>query len=208
MRGKFFVLEGMDGTGKTTQAQILCQALERIGRSVLHLREPGTTDAGERLRAQLLAPERKSWQPRTESLVFFAARNELLQTQILPALAAGTDVVCERFTPSTLAYQAQEQRDVSFVLALDDLVVESDSQPDCVLILECSLKITARRMAAREGVADAFEQRDHGFHEQVRAGYQHYAEARPDTACLILADGSPEEVAARIWHQLQQRKHL
>ena len=136
MRGKFLVFEGMDGCGKTTQAQLLVAWLESKGRSPLHIREPGTTPAGERFRNLLLDPTREPWDPATEALLFFASRRELLLQEIQPALEAGKDVICERFTPSTLAYQGTSPELAEFVLALDQIVVPEELQPDHVLILD------------------------------------------------------------------------
>ena len=98
-RGAFFVLDGIDGCGKSTQAALLTQALERAGRRPLHLREPGSTPAGERIRALLLARD-EALSPAVEALLVCAARAHMLAARVAPALADGRDVVCERFHAS------------------------------------------------------------------------------------------------------------
>lgn len=202
MRGRFVVLEGVDGSGKTTQAQRLTAWLEAGGRRPLHLREPGATPTGERLRELLLARERAPMDPRTEALLFFAARCELLHAQVEPARAAGRTVLCERFTPSTLAYQGHGEALASFVLALDELVVPAPLQPDLVLILDLPAPESLARAAGR-GPADGFEARGLAFLERVRRGYQRYAAARAARTCLLDVSGlGPDAVEARLRERL------
>ncbi len=197
MRGRFLVLEGVDGSGKSTQAKLLRSWLRERGRDPLHLREPGTTALGERLRAILLDPRRPEMGTRAEALLFFAARSELLRQVVEPALTAGRDVICERFTPSTLAYQGHGAEG-DFVLALDALVVPPEFQPDLVLILDLEAEESLRRARAR-GTADGFESRGLAFLEGVREGYRRYARARPDRARLIPVGGlDVEAVASRV----------
>lgn len=195
MRGRFLVLEGMDGTGKTTQSERLVQRLEAAGRRPLHLREPGGTPLGETLRELLLTGQRESWDPRTEALLFFSARSELLRRCVEPALAEGRVVVCERFTPSTLAYQGQDEDTAAFILALDRLVVPEPLQPDLVVILDLDARESLAR-AQRRGAPDGFEQRGLEFQERVRQGYRRYAQERADRTVLVDVDGlAPEQVA-------------
>ncbi|MBO46973.1 MAG: dTMP kinase [Planctomycetes bacterium] len=198
MRGKFLVFEGMDGCGKTTQAQLLVAWLESKGRSPLHIREPGTTPAGERFRNLLLDPTREPWDPATEALLFFASRRELLLQEIQPALEAGKDVICERFTPSTLAYQGTSPELAEFVLALDQIVVPEELQPDHVLILDLEPEEALRRATSRSE-ADSFESRGLSFQVQVQKGYHRYAKERPqNTSLLAVSRCDPEEVALLI----------
>ncbi len=204
MRGSFVVFEGPDGCGKSTQALRLVRRLEAAGRRPLHLREPGTTPIGERLRELLLAPGRESWDPRTEALTFFAARSELLRAEVAPALASGRDVICERFTPSTLAYQGQTPELEAFVLELDRLVVADELRPDRVLILDLDPRESLARAGDR-GAADSFEARGAAFQERVRRGYLRYAEARPERSAVIAVDGlDPEAVERLITAALQE----
>ncbi len=206
MRGGFWVLEGMDGTGKTTQARCLVEYLQAQGRHPLHVREPGTTALGERLRALLLAPEREEWHPKSEALLFFAARQALLSEQIQPALAAGRDVVCERFSPSTLAYQGQQKTLRQWILDLDALVVPASLQPDAVLIFDLEPEQSFQRLGQAEHL-DGFEQRGIGFQQQVRAGYLAYAEAYPHNTVVLPVDGKDvEEVATAVRQVVEERR--
>ncbi|MDP6941713.1 MAG: dTMP kinase [Planctomycetota bacterium] len=198
MSGKFLVFEGMDGSGKTTQAQRLVAWLESRGRHPLHIREPGTTPAGERFRNLLLDPTREAWDPATEALLFFASRRELLLQEIRPAIEDGRDVVCERFTPSTVAYQGTSPELATFVLALDRLVVPNDMQPDQVLILDLEPEEALRRATSRSE-ADSFEARGLPFQAQVQNGYHRYAKERPESTTVIpVGDCNPDEAEALV----------
>jgi dTMP kinase len=204
MQARFLVMEGVDGSGKSTQAEGLLSWLRSLGRDPVHLREPGTTQMGERLRALLLDPDREPCSPRTEALLFFAARGELLRQEVAPALAAGRDVLCERFTPSTLAYQGQTAEDRAFILALDEIVVGAH-QPDLVLLLDLPANHSWARTQERAGSRDldAMEARGLAFLEQVRAGYLAYAAARPQQSVLLEVEGwDRERVQAALRAQL------
>lgn len=201
-RGRFWVIEGVDGSGKSTQAARLAETLRRAGGTPLAVREPGATPLGERLRVLLLdrarAPE--AWSPRAEALLFFAARVELLQRVIGPARASGRDVICERFTPSTLAYQGQDPADAEFVLELERACVPPAWQPDRVLILDLAPEESYRRvLAGARGAPDAIEARGLEFQQRVRAGYLRYAAAHAERCAVLRVDGLDEAaVAARI----------
>lgn len=206
MAAGFWVLEGMDGSGKSTQAELLVQGLEEAGHAPLHLREPGSTGLGEGLRRMLLDADREHWDPRSEALLFFAARNELLRAEIAPALDAGRDVVCERFTPSTMAYQGQEDGLDAWILALDRLVVPPELQPHGVLVLDLDPATSFARTSV-EQVPDGFEQRGVAFQERVRQGYLAYAAAQPERTALIQVQGrSIPEVAAEVRAAVEARR--
>lgn len=205
MDAGFWVLEGMDGSGKSTQAELLVAELEKAGRRPLHLREPGSTGLGEGLRKMLLDRDRESWDARSEALLFFAARNELLRSQVAPALAEGRDVVCERFTPSSVAYQGQGGL-ADWVLALDRLVVDQELQPHGVLILDLEPAVSFARVGGDEG-HDGFESRGLGFQKRVREGYLAYATAHPQRTVLISAAGlSIEEIAVQVLQAVEDRR--
>lgn len=192
-RGRFYVLDGIDGCGKSTQAARLARELGRRGeRAVLHLREPGSTAAGERIRALLLDPE-PALAPAAQVLLFAAARRQMLVERVEPALAAGSDVVCERFHASTFAYQG-------FALGVGaERVLEllfqwaNEPAPDLTVILELD-PVTA---AERRGAEDRFEGRAADFHQRVAEGYRRYAALVPRVV-RVGAAGSPDEVEARI----------
>lgn len=200
-RGRFFVLDGLDGCGKSTQAARLARTLEGTsGRPVLHLREPGSTAAGERIRSLLLDPE-PALAPAAQVLLFAAARRQMLEERVAPALARGQDVVCERFHPSTVAYQGAalgvgEERVLELLLAW-----ANEPAPDLTLILD--LEPGAARV--RRGSHDRFEAREGEFHERVCASYRRFA-ARAERVALVDASGSPDEVAARIGRELERAR--
>lgn len=201
-RGRFFVLDGVDGCGKSTQAARLVAALARDGTPPpLHLREPGSTGGGERIRRVLLEPG-VEYGAAAEALLFVAARRQMLDELVAPALAAGRDVVCERFHPSTFAYQAVAG-------GLDEeaclrLMLEwaGDPAPDRVWILEVDVEEACRR---RGVPGDRFESRGLEFQRRVAAGYRRYAE-RFGHARLVPAGGTPDEVFARLWREVERAR--
>lgn len=198
-RGRFFVLDGLDGCGKTTQATRLVAALGAgPAGPALHLREPGSTAAGERIRVLLLDPG-PALTPAAQALLFAAARSQMLAELVAPALALGRHVVCERFHPSTVAYQgaalgAGEER----VLALLEEWA-GDPAPDLTLILD----IDSAEARLRRGGRDRFEAEQPDFHRRVAEAYRRHA-GRAERVVLLDARGSPDEVAARIWREVQR----
>ena len=189
MAGHFLVFEGVDGCGKSTQASRLVRWLEGRGSAPLHVREPGSTQLGEALREILLNPDRPPWSPITEALLFFASRKALLEEVIQPALKQGRDVVCERFTPSTFAYQGQTPESSQAVILLEDAVIPMEWQPRRVLILDLPAQEAVDRIQKR-GEADGMEKRGLAFQSQVREGFLSYAELHPDRCTVIPVSGS------------------
>ncbi len=168
----YVVLDGPDGGGKSTQAERLCTHLRAAGRTVHHLREPGSTPVGEALRRLLLAPATGDLAPLTEVLLFTAARAELVRRVIAPALQRGEDVIAERCYVSTLAYQClgpERGVDVDWVLDLTRRA-HGPCLPDVVYVLDVEVAIAQQRRRSRSD--DRFEARDASFHERVRAAYR------------------------------------
>jgi dTMP kinase len=199
-RGRFIVLDGIDGCGKSTQAARLVQALgDRKAVAPLHVREPGSTPVGERLRELLLARE-YDLDPGTEALILAAARRALLRDRVAPALAEGRDVVCERFHPSTYAYQAEAGGlDGERVLELLHAWT-GDPAPDLVIVLD----VPPREAALRRGPGrDRIEDRGTAYHERVARGYRRYAERVPGT---VVIDGAraADEVAADVAREVER----
>ncbi len=164
-------LDGPDGGGKSSQARALVAWLHANGRRTLHVREPGSTPAGEALRALLLSPATGALQPITEALLFAAARAELVHAQIAPALARGELVVAERGYLSTVVYQAlatEPGLDVDWVFDLARRV-HGASLPDAVFVLDVSAATARQRRTARTD--DRIEARGADYHERVRAGF-------------------------------------
>ncbi len=192
-RGRFLVLDGIDGCGKSTQARLLVEDLREEGGDPLHLREPGSTGAGERIRDVLLAREVELGAA-AEALLFAAARRQMLDELVRPALEAGRDVVCERFHASTFAYQA-----VAGDVDEDELLAmlegwAGEPAPAVTVILDLEPEAAAGRWG---GEADRFEARGLAFQRKVAEGYRRFAR-RASRVAVVSAEGSPEEVAARV----------
>jgi dTMP kinase len=172
MRGLFVTFEGIDRSGKTTQARLLCEAL---GDAAIGVREPGGTDAGERVRAILKDPS-VPLSPETEALLFAAARAELVAERILPALAEGRIVVSDRFLDSSLAYQGGARG-----LGIEDVervnrFATRALRPDLTFLLE----ISAAEAAARAGEHDRFEGEGAALQQAVLAAYERLIELDPE----------------------------
>ncbi len=192
--GRFIVLDGVDGCGKSTQAKRLVQALcERSGLDVVHLREPGSTSLGEALRSLLLSRD-QDMGPEVESLLFCAARRQMLDDLVRPALERGQWVVCERFHPSTLAYQGAAGGVPMDALVQLLMTWAGDPQPDCILILDLDPSAAKRRRGLS---SDRIEDKGHVFQERVAEAMRDYTQHN-STAALIAGTGSPDEVAQRV----------
>lgn len=192
----FVTLEGIDGAGKSTQARLLADAL---GPETLLLREPGGTPVGERLR-EMLKDGSLELTPRSELLLFAAARAELVERVIKPALEAGRDVVCDRFVDSTVAYQGRARGlDPDLVDALNEGVV-AGCMPDRTILLRVAVGAAVARTEDREGprTSDRFEREGPVFQERIAAAFDAIAEAEPGRVAVVDAEGSVEEVHARV----------
>lgn len=198
-RGRFLTLEGVDGAGKSTHAAWIAQALREQGLTVLETREPGGTPLGERLRDCLLS---ESMSLETETLLMFAARSEHLRQVIEPALAAGTWVLCDRFTDATYAYQGGGRELGQARIAALEQWVHPDLQPDLTWLFDVPLEVArARRSGARE--PDRFEREQDAFFERTRAVYLARAEQSPERIRRIDATQSIEAIRAVLAGQLR-----
>ena len=197
-RGRFVVLDGVDGCGKSSQATRLVARLLAQGHTTVHLREPGGTPLGEALRELLLAGSFEIGAA-SEVLLFAAARRALLDQTVEPALASGQTVVCERFSASTFAYQAYAGgADEQAVLGLLQQWAGAPA-PDAYVILDLDVEqARARRGADR----DRIEAKGLEFQRRVRAGYLRYARLDPK-ARVVDARENATQVEARVWQELQ-----
>jgi dTMP kinase len=193
--GRFVTLEGGEGAGKTTQSALLAEALAARGIGVLRTREPGGSPAAELLRGILLDGS-VDWAPHAETLLHFAARADHVAKTIEPALQAGTWVVCDRFSDSTLAYQGYGQgADRGFIASLVGLL---GIAPDLTIVLDVGEAVAAGRRRQRGGDADRYERLDAAFHARVRHGFRDIAEADPKRCVLLDASGSIRAVHTAI----------
>ncbi len=182
MRGKFITLEGVDGAGKSTHLDWIAGRIEAAGKKVVVTREPGGTPLGEELRKLLLA---QPMHLETETLLMFAARCEHLEQVILPALAAGTWVLSDRFTDATFAYQGGGRGlDLARIEILEDWVHQG-LQPDLTLVFDLSVEEAKRRRQAATAAPDRFEQENLDFFARVRSVYQERAARYPRRMRLI-----------------------
>ena len=194
----FVTLEGIDRSGKTTQAALLRDAL---GPGALLLREPGGTDAGERVRELLKDPDLEL-DPRAELLLFCAARAELCASVIRPALDEGRDVICDRFVDSTAAYQgAARGLGVERVEGVNEIAV-ADCRPDLTLLLRidpaaAEARGQQRLAAGAEDGSDRFEGEGIDFQRAVASAYDELAARHPDRIVVIDADGTAAQVHDR-----------
>ena len=188
--GLFVTLEGIDRSGKTTQAKLLCEAL---GEAALPVREPGGTPLGERVR-ELLKDPAASIAPAGEALLFAAARAQLVADVIRPALAAGKVVVSDRFLDSSLAYQGAARGLGVEEVAQLNRVATGGLEPDVTFLLE----LDPARAAERAGEQDRFEEEGAGLQTRVRDAYEALAAADPARWRRIDADRPSEQVHAEL----------
>jgi dTMP kinase len=198
-KGLFITLEGGEGAGKTTQARLLKERLEDLGRTVLLTREPGGTDLGERLRDIIFRP---GLEPETELLLILAARAQLLAEVIRPALERGDTVICDRYSDSTLAYQGYGRGlNLAATAAANDLAT-GGLQPDLSILLDLPVEAgLARKAGGSEWDAIGRESRE--FHERVRRGFHELAAAKAQRWLTVDAALAIEEVSSVIWRRVR-----
>ena len=205
MQGKFITIEGPDGAGKTTLVGNLAQRLTREGYQVMVTREPGGRMLGEAVRRILLDPAQTGMDPRTEALLYAAARAQHVGEVIAPALKAGKVVLCDRFLDSSIAYQGYGRGLTAEVIRLINGPGVGTVQPDLTILLDCDPEIGLNRTLRRgpQG-ADRLEQEKIEFHRLVREGFRQLAIMEPARIKLVEADGLPDEITARAWQHLSK----
>ena len=205
-KGKFITFEGGEGCGKSTQVQRLKAALERKGISVLLTREPGGTRLAEQIRSLLKDEAEDPPCDRAELLLFLAARAQLVKNMIRPALEAGTWVISDRFSDSTLAYQGYGRGlSLDVIRAANDFACEG-LKPDRTILLDVDPVTSRARMRGREAStntkADRIERAGDDFHARLRKGFLELAAAEPSRIVTIDASGTEDDVWERVWKSL------
>jgi dTMP kinase len=212
-RGLFITLEGLDGSGKTTQINRLAAWLKKRGRSILVTREPGGTETGERIRSLVLDSHSTNLAPMAELALMFAARAQAIAEVVSPALATGQIVLCDRFTDSTEAYQGGGRELGSAVVLELHRLLCANLQPDLTLLLlpglEASLDRARRRNQRTTGEngpdEDRFEQEQSAFYGRVWKKYREIAAREPDRIVLIEGDLTIDEVHEQIVEAVAER---
>ena len=195
----FVTFEGPDGSGKSTQAELLRAALAAEGREVVLTREPGGTALGERIRELLLEGDPMS--PWAEAALFAASRAQHVEQVILPALERGADVICDRYLDSSLAYQGIARGlGVEAVLELN-LRATHGLLPDATVLLLVDPAVAA----TRSGATDRLEREGDGFRSRVDAAYRELATRFPERILVVEADRPPDELAREIRERLRER---
>ena len=192
--GRLIAFEGVEGAGKSTQLELLRRQLEGRGREVVVTREPGGTPVGERVRALLLDPEVEIY-PRAEALLFAAARAELVERVIRPALERGAVVLCDRYLDSSLAYQGGARGLGHGPVEEVNRLATGGLLPDLVVLLDLDPADGLRR---RQGDRDRIEAQDLDFHRRVREAFRALAAADPNRFAVVDGAAPVREVAARV----------
>ncbi|MCY2953464.1 MAG: dTMP kinase [Planctomycetota bacterium] len=200
LRSRFIVLDGPEGSGKSTQVRLLAGTLQEQGLAPLIVRDPGATRIGEQIRAILLDPAHTEMSMRCEMLLYMAARAQMMGQTIVPALGAGQTVICDRFVSSTLAYQlGGDGLTAEEIRAIGAIAIKS-GWPDLTIILDIPI---AQSFARVQRAKDRIEQRPAEYHEQVRRNYLAQAAGDPLRYRVINADRPVEQVHTEIWSAIR-----
>lgn len=203
----FITFEGPDGSGKTTQAKMLVEFLQARGEPVIYTREPGGTEISEQIREVILSTRNKSMRSETEVLLFSAARAQIVDQVIRPALAEGKIVVCDRYYDSTLAYQGYGLGlDLDALRAITKFATRG-LVPDLTFYVDVPAEVGLARR--HQGETNRLDQKDVDYHARVRNGYLELAKAEPHRFVVIDGTGTieqvQEEIRARMMEELKRR---
>lgn len=197
MSGRFITFEGIDGSGKSTQARLLAERLRAGGTEVVLTREPGGAPGAEDIRRLLVEGDPDRWSPETEILLFTAARRDHLEKTIRPALERGATVVSDRFADSTRVYQGAVRGELrALVDRLHDAVI--GMEPDLTIILDADPEAALTRGLARRSGEDRFEDMGLSFQQALRAGFLSLAEAAPKRCRVVDGNRPTDEIAAEV----------
>ncbi|WP_170445102.1 dTMP kinase [Ruegeria arenilitoris] len=196
-RGLFLTFEGIDGSGKSTQARRLAESLEAVGHDVVLTREPGGSPGGEEIRRLVLEGDPDRWSAETEILLFTAARRDHLERTIEPALNAGKIVICDRFADSTRMYQGLSRGDLrALVDQLHGLMI--GREPDLTLLIDMDPEIGLSRAKGRQGTEERFEDFGPALQKRMRSGFLALADEFKDRFRVIDGNRDVDSVAVDV----------
>lgn len=199
--GRFISFEGIDGSGKSTQARRLAAHLEGQGHDVVLTREPGGSPGAEDIRALVLEGAADRWSPETELLLFTAARRDHLERTILPALEAGQIVICDRFADSTRMYQGLRREGLrALVDQLHDLMI--GREPDLTVLIDMDPDTGLQRALSRGGGEERFESFGNDLQAKMRAGFLDLAQEFADRIITIDGNRDIDAVSADVTHRV------
>ncbi len=215
-RGKFITFEGLDGCGKSTQMERLARSLRKQDLPVTVTREPGGTVAGEKIRHLLLDTRTSGLAPMAELALMFAARAQHAEEVILPALAGGQIVLCDRFTDSSEAYQGGGRKLGSKPVHDLHRSLVGDLQPDLTILMDSDVAASVDRARRRNrehsrtnsSDENRFERENRAFFTRVRATYLDIAKREPGRVALVDARGTPDQTHAKILEIVRRKVHL
>jgi dTMP kinase len=208
MTAVFITFEGGEGGGKSTQSKLLADRLESAGMDVLHTREPGGTTGAEQIRELLVKGEASRWDAMTEILLHMAARRDHVEKCILPALAAGKIVICDRFMDSTIAYQGYGHGiSVDIIRQMHALAIGA-LQPDITFILDIAPEEGIARANRRNDGNNRYEAMQLAFHQRLREGFRAIAAAQPQRCVVLDATENLQEIHSQILSELKQRTKI
>lgn len=198
---KFIVFEGIDGSGKSTQIDLIVKKLNKDGIKHTLLREPGTTKTSEKIR-EILLDSKNDISNLTETLLFLAARAQLVREILEPNLKSNKFIICDRYCDSTLAYQGYGKGvDIAAIKMLNSLVTKGIT-PILSIVIDVSYDISIRR---REIPKDRMELNSKEFFDRIRAGYKTIVKSNPKTHIMVNGDNHPLEISKIIWQEIKIR---
>ena len=208
MRGIFITIEGPDGSGKTTALQQVVPRLQQeMNRKVVVTREPGGSPIAEKIRSLILDPSHTDMDSRTEALLYAASRRQHLIEKVLPVLESGDVIFCDRFVDSSIAYQGYARGiGEEGIREINEFATEG-IEPDVTLYIDVPAEVGIQRIHANldEREYNRLDQEKLAFHEKVRAGYQHLAQANPERIVVVDGTMSRESVAEACYHIIKNR---
>lgn len=205
-KGLFISFEGGEGSGKSTQIRLFCEALQARGVDLVQTREPGGTPQAEQIRTLILTGDNDAWDSTEELMLFSTARHNLIRRTIKPNLLQGRWVVSDRFVDSTTVYQGYARGYPMEGIRRFNRLATAGFRPDISIFLDIDPEKGVGRSKARAGNTEVrFENLDLEFHCKVRDGFRAIAAAEPRRCVLIDADGTIPEVQQRVWAAVEPR---